>query len=219
MKHFWLRAIPQRLCRASVLLALCASWAYTLSQAQKAAELPAPGQIADVSSGSDAAQTYAMYLPSAYTPAKRWPIIYFFDPGGRGRRPVELYKDIAETYGFILAGSNNSRNFSSDEGKAVNAIWQDTHSRLALDERRSYASGFSGGARVAAMASPQGELIAFRLPPASVPVARRWKIPRLGLKTSMSPCPGPPTSSWPAASCRAKVTKTTPFRFWTLNGA
>jgi predicted esterase len=90
-----------------------------------------------------------LYLPSAYTPAKRWPIIYLFDPGGRGRRPLELYKEIAETYGFILAGSNNSRNFSSDQGKAVNAVWQDTHSRLAIDEHRSYASGFSGGARVA----------------------------------------------------------------------
>jgi dienelactone hydrolase len=149
VKHFCLRTTPQRLCRASVLLALCASWAYALSQAQKAAELPAPGQIADVSCASDAAQTYALYLPSAYTPAKRWPIIYFFDPGGRGRRPLELYKDIAEPYGFILAASNNSRNFSSDQGKAVNAVWQDTHSRLAIDEHRSYASGFSGGARVA----------------------------------------------------------------------
>ena len=102
-----------------------------------------------------------MYLPSAYTPAKRWPIIYFFDPGGRGRRPVELYKDIAETYGFILAGSYNSRNFSSDQGKAVNAIWQDTHSRLAIDEHRSYASGFSGGARVAgamALSGPTGQV-------------------------------------------------------------
>ena len=186
----WLRAIPQRLCRASVLLALCASWAYTLSQAQKAAELPAPGQIADVSSGSDAAQTYAMYLPSAYTPAKRWPIIYFFDPGGRGRRPVELYKDIAETYGFILAGSYNSRNFSSDEGKAVNAIWQDTHSRLALDERRSYASGFSGGARVAgamALSGPTGQVAGV--------IAHGAGYPRSGAETLRRPILRDPAST------------------------
>jgi dienelactone hydrolase len=150
VKHFYLRAISQRrFCRASVLLALCASWTCALSHAQKPAELPAPGQIADATCESDAAQTYALYLPSAYTPAKRWPIIYFFDPGGHGRRPLELYKDIAETFGFILAGSNNSRNFSSDQGKAVNAVWQDTRARLAIDEHRSYAGGFSGGARVA----------------------------------------------------------------------
>jgi dienelactone hydrolase len=114
-----------------------------------------------VTCASDATQSYAVYLPSNYTPAKRWPIIYFFDPAGRGRRPLELYRDVAETYGFVFAGSNNSRNFSSDQGKAVNAIWQDTHMRLALDEHRSYASGFSGGARVAgamALSGPQSQI-------------------------------------------------------------
>jgi poly(3-hydroxybutyrate) depolymerase len=134
-----------------VLLAFCAYFAgrCALSQTQKPADLAPPGQIVDVTCSSDATQSYALYLPSTYTPAKRWPVIYFFDPGGRGRRALELYKDIAETYGFILAGSNNSRNFSNEQGKAVNAVWQDTHARFGIDERRSYASGFSGGARVA----------------------------------------------------------------------
>jgi predicted esterase len=112
-------------------------------------ELQPPGQIADVACASDATQSYALYLPSAYSTARKWPIIYFFDPGGRGRRPLELYKNLAETYGFIFAGSNNSRNFSNEQSKSVNAIWLDTHERLALDEHRTYASGFSGGARVA----------------------------------------------------------------------
>jgi dienelactone hydrolase len=90
--------------------------------------------------------------------ARRWPIIYFFDPGGRGHRPLELYKDIAEKFGFVMAGSNNSRNFSTDESRSVNAVWQDTHRRLALDEHLTYTSGFSGGARVAgsmALSCPQ----------------------------------------------------------------
>lgn len=113
------------------------------------AVVPPPGQIGQVSCASDRSQTYALYLPSAYTAAKHWPIIYFFDPAGRGRGPLELYKQIAETYGYILAGSNNSRNFSGDQSATLNAIWLDTHQRLALDEHRIYASGFSGGARVA----------------------------------------------------------------------
>jgi dienelactone hydrolase len=115
----------------------------------------------EVTCASDAMQSYSLYLPSTYTAAKRWPVIYFFDPGGHGRRPLELYKDIAETYGFILAGSNNSRNFSNEQGKAVNAIWQDTQARLGIDEHRSYASGFSGGARVAgamALSGPPGQI-------------------------------------------------------------
>jgi len=162
VKRFSVRATSKwRLRRASVVLVLCASWKCTFSQTQKPADLPSPGPIVDVTCASDATQNYALYLPSAYTSAKRWPIIYFFDPGGRGRRPLELYKDIAEAYGFILAGSNNSRNFSSDQSKAVNATWQDTHARLALDEHRSYASGFSGGARVAgamAFSGPPGQI-------------------------------------------------------------
>jgi hypothetical protein len=118
-------------------------------QAGKEPSLPVGGKIEDVACDADPAQSYALYLPSTYTATKRWPIIYFFDPGGRGRRPLELYKDIAEKYGFVLAGSNNSRNFSADESKSVNAIWQDTHQRLVLDGHLTYASGFSGGARVA----------------------------------------------------------------------
>lgn len=83
------------------------------SQSAQSGHLPAPGQLVDVTCASDSTQSYALYLPSTYTPVKRWPIVYFFDPGGRGARPLELYKDIAETYGFIFAGSNNSQNFGS----------------------------------------------------------------------------------------------------------
>jgi len=179
VKHFCLRELSQQgFCKASVLLALCASWTYALSQAQKPAELSATGQIVDVTCASDAAQSYALYLPSAYTPAKRWPIIYFFDPGGHGRRPLELYQDIAEKYGFILAGSNNSRNFSSGQGKAVNAVWQDTHARLGIDEHRSYASGLSGGARVAgamALSGPTGQLAGVIAHGAGYPSSRTSK--------------------------------------------
>jgi dienelactone hydrolase len=119
------------------------------AQSQKNDALPIPGRIADVICSADSTQSYALYLPSKYTVDKRWPMIYFFDPGGRGRRPVEMYKELAEAYGFIFAGSNNSRNFSDGQSQAVNAIWNDTHAHLVLDERRVYVSGFSGGARVA----------------------------------------------------------------------
>jgi dienelactone hydrolase len=111
----------------------------------------APGQLIDsVPCADDASETYALYLPSGYNPAKSWPIIYAFDPGARGKVPVKLYKDTAEKYGYIIAASNNSRNFPSQTvSKAANAIWQDTHLRLTIDPRRVYTMGFSGGARVA----------------------------------------------------------------------
>ena len=139
-----------------VLLAFCLSGLRAFSQTQKSQELPAPGEIANVTCASDSTQSYALYLPSTYTNAKQWPIVYFFDPGGRGRRPLDFYKEVAEAHGFILAGSNNSRNFSPDESKAVSAIWMDTHARLSLDEHRSYSSGFSGGARIAGAMAVSG---------------------------------------------------------------
>ncbi len=121
---------------------------------------PAPlavGQAIDsVVCQDDPTESYALYLPSTYTPAKRWPIIYAFDPLARGKVPVKLYKDVAEKYGYIVAGSNNSRNFSiADSSKGANAMWQDTHARLSLDERQTYTTGFSGGARIAGLVALQ----------------------------------------------------------------
>jgi pimeloyl-ACP methyl ester carboxylesterase len=97
-------------------------------------------------------QSYALYLPSHYATSRFWPIIYVFDPDGRGNIPVELMKDAAERYGYIVVGSNNSRNGAWKlEGDAAKAMWDDTHARLAIDDHRVYFAGFSGGARVAAV--------------------------------------------------------------------
>jgi pimeloyl-ACP methyl ester carboxylesterase len=115
-----------------------------------AQELPR-GQIVDtVKCAADPAQNYVLYLPSNYTPAKRWSLILAFDPGGRGRRPVERYQAAAEKYGYILAGSNNSRNGPWDVSRAAaQAMWSDVLHRFNIDPRRIYAAGHSGGARVA----------------------------------------------------------------------
>lgn len=128
---------------------ICLATLPGIGQADKGNESPPVGQITNIVCKNDPAMSYALYLPTAYSSAKAWPIIYFFDPGGRGQRPLELYKDVAEKYGFVIVGSNNSRNFSPDPSASLNAIWLDTHLRFALDEHRIYTSGFSGGARVA----------------------------------------------------------------------
>lgn len=95
-------------------------------------------------------QSYALYLPSNYSPERKWPILYIFDPGARGSMPVILAKDAAEKYGFIVMGSNNSRNGPpKPELDAATAIWSDSHFRFKIDERRVYFAGFSGGARLA----------------------------------------------------------------------
>src|SRR5271170_7230519 len=154
-----------------VLVRICAlavpiSISISISMIAQSAEAPArlvPGIVLpQVPCSADSTQSYALYLPSTYTLQKRWPIIYAFDPLARGKVPVNLYKDVAEKYGYIIAGSNNSRNFSaSDSSKGATAIWQDTHLRLSVDERRTYTTGFSGGARMAgqiALGCPQCQI-------------------------------------------------------------
>ena len=109
------------------------------------------GQIVDsIEVLNDSSQSYALYLPSNYTPDRNWPVLYAFDPGARGRVPVERFKEAAEKYGWILVGSNNSRNGPWDISvNAWNAMQTDTHKRFAIDDERLYATGFSGGARAA----------------------------------------------------------------------
>jgi len=111
-------------------------------------QLPKGEVIENVICKADLHQSYSLFLPSAYTPEKSWPILYAFDPVARGKIPVNLFKDAAERFGFIVAGSNNSRN-GIQVGAIIEALWADTHQRFSIDERRVYAAGFSGGARVA----------------------------------------------------------------------
>lgn len=112
-----------------------------------------PGQVTEaVQCAAEPDETYSLYLPSGYTPARPWPIIYAFDPGARGKTPVKLLQAAAEKYGYIVVGSNNSRNFAiAEASRAANAMWQDTHARFPIDERQTYTTGFSGGARVAGL--------------------------------------------------------------------
>jgi len=113
--------------------------------------LPAPGTIEPrVVCRAHPEQSYALYLPSSYTAHRRWPIVYVFEPAARGMVPTTIMKDAAEQYGYIVATSNNSKNGPwKPEADAAAAMWEDTHARLAIDDRRIYAAGFSGGARVA----------------------------------------------------------------------
>lgn len=110
------------------------------------------GQIIEkVVCKNDASQNYSMYLPSNYSIVKPFPIIYAFDAHGNGKLPISLYKELAEKYGFILIGSNNSKNGNSwEESKAISEkLFADAQSRLSINNKRTYLLGFSGGARVA----------------------------------------------------------------------
>jgi dienelactone hydrolase len=106
--------------------------------------------VANVVCLDNPSQSYALYLPSHYSRERAWPVIYVFDPFARGKTAVEVYKDAAEKYGYIVVASNNSKNGPGTiQLEAAQAVWMDTHRRFAIDKDRIYTTGLSGGARVA----------------------------------------------------------------------
>jgi predicted esterase len=137
----WLRVAAAILC---VLCFLC-----VLARAQ---DLPRGVIVDDVKCAADAAQSYALYLPSNYSRDRGWNLLMAFHPAARGRAMVEKYQAAAEQYGYIVAGSNTSRNGSfTASAAAVKAMSADLGQRFAIDASRVYLTGMSGGARVALM--------------------------------------------------------------------
>ncbi len=107
--------------------------------------------IESVTTAENKEQSYAVYLPSNYSPENKWPVFYIFDPEGEGVRPVRIFQAAAEKYGFIIFGSNNNRNGLGNaiQSEMIKTFWKDTHARFAIDQQRTYAAGYSGGARLA----------------------------------------------------------------------
>ena len=140
---------------------MCAVLAMIVSGAASAQELPRGEIVRDVPCQRNASQSYALYLPSYFNPSRPWPVILTFDGSGRGREGVERYRAAAEKYGYVVAGSNNSRNGPWNVGlDAAAAMTADIKGRFPVDPRRMYTAGMSGGARVAIMVAQNSSAIA-----------------------------------------------------------
>ncbi len=142
---------------------------------------PAPGKEVRVQCKSDETQSYACYLPKAYTAKRPWPILYCFSPNARGDVFVQRYRQVCEERGWIVVGSMNSRNGPwAPIDKAIKAMWADAEARFELHPTMRYVTGFSGGARVSfAVARMHAEHIAgiiaigAGLPPDGNPVSKQ----------------------------------------------
>lgn len=111
--------------------------------------------IPSVTSKMDATQSYALYLPHNYTDTSTLPVIIFFDPHGDGTVPLNLYAQLAEKNGYILMGSNISKNgmpLQQAQYAADNLVNEAT-SRFKVNQRKITMCGFSGGAKVALAAA------------------------------------------------------------------
>jgi hypothetical protein len=96
-------------------------------------------------------QSYALYVPSSYSKARHWPVLYCLDPAAEGRVPVERFQAAAEKLGFIVAASNNARiGLLPPIAEALQAMVADAGERYEIDPDRTYAAGFSAIGQVAA---------------------------------------------------------------------
>jgi len=115
-----------------------------------AQDLPRGAIVDDVKCAEEPAQSYALYLPSTYSRDRLWSVLIAFHPAARGRAMVEKYQAAAEQYGYIVAGSNTSRNGPMAVSAAsVRAMSADLGQRFSIAADRVYLTGMSGGARVA----------------------------------------------------------------------
>ena len=127
----------------------------------KTKNLPTKEIIDTVRCEDNPTYSYSLYLPGKYSDTQKWPIIYVFDPGARGHLAVGYFQPAAERLGYIIACSNNSRNHlpMSEISQAYIAVQTDVETRFSIDSNRIYTSGFSGGARVAAMMALNDKMI------------------------------------------------------------
>lgn len=107
------------------------------------------GKVQTIRCNNDTTHSYCLYVPSTYNNRKHWPLIFLFDPHGNGTLGVDKFKEVAERYGYILAGSNNSRNGAEGIEEIISKLATDVFSKYPIDKQRIYAAGFSGGGRVA----------------------------------------------------------------------
>lgn len=145
---------------SSLILVLCSCVSMNQAFAFTAGSFPAGKVIDTVICKKDPTQSYAVYIP-AKGDKGTLPVIYFFDPHASGALPLYKYKSLADTYGFILIGSNNSRN--GNDWPVTDNIWRslfdDTQSRFPINRARIYTCGFSGGAKVASYVALQNSRV------------------------------------------------------------
>lgn len=137
---------------AGVVVAIIVCSNPSLSQTPAESTIQTGRVVENVVVQSHPDQSYAVFLPSDYTPERRWPTVFCLDPRARGKTAIERFVKAANEFGYIVLCSNNSRN--GLDGRTISQIfsdfWEDAHARFSIDEKRTYAAGFSGGSRLAA---------------------------------------------------------------------
>ncbi|OFZ52938.1 MAG: hypothetical protein A3D92_24950 [Bacteroidetes bacterium RIFCSPHIGHO2_02_FULL_44_7] len=92
---------------------------------------------------------YAVRLPPNYNSKTKYPVLFSFDPGGNGEDAAKRFAYAADNLGWIVVGSLDTRNGPWPPiRRAQEAMLKDIPKRFSVNEKRFYAAGLSGGARM-----------------------------------------------------------------------
>jgi len=110
---------------------------------------------------SNSSETFALYLPKGYSDSAKLPVIIFFDPHGDGALPLNLYKELADEFHFILVGSNSSKNgMNMQQAKQVaDNLVAEVKTRFSINKKSITLCGFSGGAKVALISAAENSSV------------------------------------------------------------
>jgi dienelactone hydrolase len=92
---------------------------------------------------------YFVYLPSSLRKGAKHPVLFVMSPGAGDKGTADRYKAGAERNRWILVTSKESKNGFDGSQKAIDSMLKHVTSKLPIDKKRMYATGFSGGARMA----------------------------------------------------------------------
>jgi dienelactone hydrolase len=134
-----------------LVICICLLSAACSHATRPARKTVAYGAIARKVCKADTTQAYEVYLPSAYNASRKWPVIFAFDSHADGKLAVEHLQEASELFGYIIIGSDNSRNGLTTITHTLDVLVADVNAQYAVDGNRQYAAGFSGGGRVASM--------------------------------------------------------------------
>ncbi len=109
------------------------------------------GEIIDsVFVNKDSNESFSLYLPSQLNSSESSPIVFIFEPMARGKIGIHPFIKAAEKYGYILVCSNDSKNGPYEPNfEIANRLFNRVFSDFNINKERVYASGFSGGSRLA----------------------------------------------------------------------
>ena len=95
-------------------------------------------------------ESYALYAPRDYTPGKEWPVVFVFDPRGRGANTANLFRMAAEDQQYLIISSNIRLKEKPIDSiiKIATSMMKEVLQTFPIDLDLVYTAGMGEGAQV-----------------------------------------------------------------------